>query len=201
MTDTGWVTVGSAANNADAGDVAWTNTANILVADDVDRASSTITKSGTSQYLHATNFGFSLPSGSTIDGIEALVRRAGNSSYISEHTIQIIKGGSRSGANKAGATWTSTTPTTSTYGGASDLWSNSLTRSDVIASNFGLAIRASNSGSSALQARVYYAQMKVHYTEPAGNTGAFFALFSVKDRIREILRPRRRFWMPEPVFA
>lgn len=205
MADTGWVTVGTGANNADAGNTAWSNTGNITTATDSAYAQATsIPKStGTSQYLHGTNLGLSIPAGSTIDGIEALVRHYNSGSFQYDHTVQLIIGGSRSGSNKAsGTVWASNTIENFTYGGASDLWGLTPTRGDVVASNFGLSFRMSNQialGTST--PRVYYIQMKVHYTEAAGNTGAFFALFNVKDRIREILKPKKRFWLPEPVFA
>lgn len=204
MADTGYVTAGTGANNADAGNTAWSNPGNITTATDSANASANnITKSGTSQYLHATNFDFSsIPVGATIDGIDVLRREGSSTANVQDHTVQLIVGGTRSGDNKAtGTTWT-TSASTETFGGASDLWGLSLSRADVVASNFGVAIRATNiSGSAQPTARIYYVQIKVHYTEAAGNTGAFFALFSVKDRIREILKPRKKFWLPEPVFA
>lgn len=206
MADTGWVTVGTGANNADAGATAWTNPGNITSASDASYAQATsIAKNGAgSQYLHGTNLSLSVPAGATIDGVEALVRRtANNYGNTYDHTIQLIVGGSRSGDNKASATiWPANTSINSaTYGGASDLWSLSLSQADVVAANFGLAVRVAASTASAITPRVQYLQIKVHYTEAAGNTGAFFALFNVKDRLREILKPKKRFWLPEPAFA
>lgn len=207
MADTGWVTPGTGANNADAGDVAWSNASNITTATDAARAdaSSLPKNTGTSQYLHATNFDFSsIPSGATIDGIEARVRKGSSTNTanrIYEHTIQLIVGGSRAGSNKGGSgSWVLTT-STATFGGATDLWGLAPSQSDVASSNFGLAVRAVNTNTGTGNAFVYYVQLKVHYTEAAGNTGAFFALFNVKDRIREILKPKKKFWLPESVFA
>lgn len=207
MASTGWTIAGTGANNADAGDKAWSNPGNATNTDDAQYAGvGDIPKStGTSQYLHMTNFGLSVPSGATIDGIEARVRGGSAvANQIADNTIQLIVGGSRAGANNASATkWpTYSNRANADYGGASNLWSLSPTRADVVASNFGLAVRVTQtSGSGTGYARVYSVWLNVHYTEATGNTGAFFALFSVRDRLREILKPRRRFWMPEPAFA
>ncbi|MBX3580851.1 MAG: hypothetical protein KF810_03005 [Rhizobiaceae bacterium] len=206
MADTGWVTVGTGANNADAGNTAWSNPGNITTASDAAYAIVGLAKDTTSQYLHGTNCDFSaIPSGATIDGVEARVRKWSGGGP-TDHTIQLIVGGTRSGDNKsAGAAWASPSSTNVSYdyGGASDLWGLSLSRSDVVAVNFGLAVRAARVGGSGgtVNIRVPYIQLKVHYTEAAGNTGAFFALFNVKDRLREILKPKKKFWLPEPAFA
>lgn len=207
MADTGWVTVGTGANNADAGNKSWNNTSNITTASDASYSTTTtnLKDEETSQYLHGTNCDFSsIPEGSTIDGVGVLVRRCRSSDQASggnmqDHTIQLLVGGVRTGDNKAVSTaWGGINNVgTAEYGGASDLWGLSLSRSEVIASNFGLAVRAyTSTGSRSPQ--VFYIQIKVHYTEAAGNTGAFFALFNVKDRLREIMKPKKKFWLPEP---
>lgn len=212
MPSTGFILAGTGANNAGAGDDAWSNPGNITNTNDSNYAEAAVSKSETSQYLHGTNYGFSIPEGATIDGIEARFRRGANITGSSvadmkEHTIQLIVGGSRSGDNKAdtGANWPglSNTPSNKDFGGSSDKWGLSLARSDVVASTFGVAVRTSNTNSSSTRNfRIYSVWINVHYTEAAaGNTGAFFALLSVKERLREILKPTRKFWLPDPVFA
>ena len=173
MADTGWVIAGTGANNADAGNVAWSSPGNIT-ADDGTRASCTLT-GNTSQYLHATNFGLSLPAGATVLGVEVRVQRSvAIFTSSKDHTIQLIKGGTRSGDNKADTStnWP-TSDTNADYGGPSDLWGLSLSESDVEASNFGVAIRAQNSASGATRVdavwiRVTYAV----YGEGAGAASA-----------------------------
>lgn len=205
MPDTGWVTVGAGANNSDAGSAAWANVTNITVASDVAYASASVPPAnGTSQYLHGTALGLAvlIPDGATPVGVEAAVRRrSGWNEMGGDHTIQLLKGGARGGDNKSlGALW-SNTEVTSYYGGAADLWGLSLSRADVVSPDFGLAARVIStrpSGNNSI--RIHYMQIKVHYTV-SGNPGAFFALFNVKDRIREILKPKRKFWLPEPAFA
>lgn len=130
-----------------------------------------IPNNGTSQYLHATNFGFVLPLGTTIDGIVARVQRFANfASTVVDHTVQLIVGGTRSGDNKADvvSTW-STSATNVDYGAPTDAWGLSLTVADVNSSNFGLAFRATNTHTkSSRTASVDVVWLDIYYTPPKG---------------------------------
>ncbi|EKF44080.1 hypothetical protein NA8A_00020 [Nitratireductor indicus C115] len=66
-----------------------------------------------------------------------------------------------------------------TYGGAADVWGNSLTTAIVNASNFGVALQMRNDNSlNNRDIRVYTIEIRVTYEEPeVGNTGAFFSFF------------------------
>lgn len=132
----------AAANESSAGDVAWNNPSEALASDDV-YATRTLFSGQTTQYLELTGFGFSIPGGAPISGIVVEVERSdGGVSTVKDHTVQLLKGGAAAGDNKAtGATWPGS-DATATYGGASDLWGESWTDSDVNASNFGVRIRA-----------------------------------------------------------
>jgi type II secretory pathway pseudopilin PulG len=82
----GYNSPGTLANDNSTGTVAWSNPQNAAASDD-SYATSTSSGSQLTYYLKATNFGFSLPSDSTISGIEAGVERkfsssgSGNDSY------------------------------------------------------------------------------------------------------------------------
>jgi len=112
-----------------------------------DQAYSTWTSDGSevlSAFLVATNFGFTLP-GASVEGIQVqIVRKAGSlfSSTVEDNVVQLIKTGSAQGENKAliGASW-STSDTTVTYGGSSDLWGLSFNVNDVNASDFGVRLQ------------------------------------------------------------
>jgi len=178
MASTGLTIAGAGANNADAGDDAWANPGNVT-ADDGTNASSGGLKGETSQYLHATNFGFSLPTGAVPTGIEVRVQRlqsvGGGTPTIKDHTIQLIKAGSRAGDNKAdlATTWPSSA-TNKDYGGATDLWGTTWTAAQINASNFGVAVRAeetfATSGSIA-DARVDAIWINVTYRIGSRNHG------------------------------
>ena len=174
MASTGFTLAGTGANNADAGNNAWTSPGNITATDNADATTGVIAVNNTSQYLHGTNFGFAtgdlVPSGATIDGIEVRVERAqtsGGLCNIRDQTIQLIKGGTRQGDNNAdtGTNWP-TTDTNKDYGGAANLWSLTLSAADVRAADFGVAVRVSAVGTDDdATAFVDAVWINVHYTE------------------------------------
>lgn len=214
MADTGWVLAGTGTNDAGSGATAWSNPSRVTANDNSEADAANIPKNdGLSQLLFSTNYNFSaIPVGATIDGVEFRFERrsvrasgAWNSS-INDNLVQLIVGGSLAGSNlSAGANYPNGATLSGSYGGASNLWGASLTRANVVASDFGVAIQAVNNSGAAANYTAYvdYMEMKVYYTEPAptGNAGAMFMLWRMKDRIREILEPKKRFWLPEPAFA
>ena len=104
-------------------------------------------------YLVATNFGFSLPSGITITGIAVEVERADPNIRTADYQIRIVKGGvigTTEGSSGAGGY--SSTDSYQLYGDPSDLWGDTWTETDINAANFGVAIsakRKSGSGTTA----------------------------------------------------
>jgi hypothetical protein len=165
MANTGFTTPGTVTNNADAGAAAWSNPGNV-VSDDGSTAS--VNSGASTQYLQATNFGFSIPTGSTINGVVARVQRMTITSITKDLTVQLIIGGTRTGNDKSSGTdWPATGSfNNADYGSSSDLWGTSLSVSDVNASNFGLAFRAQRSLGN-MYAEVDVIWLDIYYTEPA----------------------------------
>lgn len=137
---------GTIADDAAVGTKTWASPSNAGASDNSYTTANQIgSGSPITHYLKCTNFGFSIPSGATINGVTVEIERKPSQNSISNNvkdsTISLVKGGTVSGANKADtATRWSTTETFYTYGSSSDLWSLSLTDSDVNASNFGVVI-------------------------------------------------------------
>jgi len=150
-------------SDSSAGSVSWSNPSN-AASDDSSYAQATMVGATTTEYLKATNFGFNVPSGSTINGIEVLLERSSTLGRGSDHTIQLVKGGSVSGNNKASQTWPAS-EATYTYGGSSDLWGLSLSDTDINASGFGATVRAQSSSNA--YANVDHIEITVYYTPPA----------------------------------
>ncbi len=172
MASTGWLLVTTGANNADAGNVAWSNPGNIT-ADSTTVASAGMTSGQTSQWLHATapsGISALIPAGSTIDGIEVRNRRyRSGSTHARTTSVMLIKAGSRVGSNLANTTtnWGTAAETIDT-GGATELWGTTWTRDDVVASGFGFALMANKSaGSGTTTANIEAAWINVHFTEPS----------------------------------
>jgi Glycosyl hydrolase catalytic core len=144
--DLGWGrrAPGTLADDAGTGTLTWSNVGNAKSSDGfyatVEKSSGT----ATAHYLRATNFGFSVPGGETIVGIQATVERSestANSGEVTDARVRIVKGGSiKSTEDKStGAKW----PLTDTFvpfGGKGDLWGNTWTTSDINNSGFGVAI-------------------------------------------------------------
>lgn len=130
------------ASDATLGIVAITNAANANLSDNA-YATAVLLGTQTSQYLKCTNFGFTIPTDTTITGITVNVER--NSTVgltTTDNSVKLVKGGAISGNDKAtGTTWP-TSDAVATYGSATDLWGLSLLPSDVNASNFGVVVSA-----------------------------------------------------------
>lgn len=156
---------GTGENDAAVGTQSWASFSNIT-ADDATPAVSSVFEGTTSHYLKATNFGFDVPGGATIDGIIVEVERYKFSAgTIRDSILRLVKGGVVSGDNKAAtATNWPGADTVATYGSASDLWGLTLTPADVNASDFGvvLSVAATNDDATA---RVDYISITIHYTE------------------------------------
>lgn len=133
---------GTVVNNAGFGSAMWVTPANAQgnPATNVagSSSSSIIFKSAPvfSQYLYATNFGFSIPSGNTINGIAvAATYQNGGTDY----TTKLLKAGSLVGSNLATGATSPTSATIVTWGGSSNLWGTTWTYSDINNSSFGVA--------------------------------------------------------------
>lgn len=123
----------------------WTNQSNIT-ADDGTEAQITAASydTGDSSYvLYARNFGFSVPSDATIDGITVTIERRAFAGGAIDNDVRLTTGttsGDRIGSTKAsGFAWPGTS-SNAQYGGAADLWGATLTPADVNDAFFGVAI-------------------------------------------------------------
>ena len=165
MADTGFVSPGAFASVENTiGDIAWSDPANAGASDN-SRATATVSSSGFTQELRGTSLGLSIPADP--DGIEVTIERntaGGGATVFTDNLVQLIKGGTPGGDNKASATAWNTTEDTITYGGPTDLWGQTWTAADINASTFGVLLRAQRAGSSGQTAQVDHIQIKVYYT-------------------------------------
>lgn len=168
--DTGATSPGTAADDAAVGTLTWTNVDNIKL-NDADPASvgTTFSSPLTSHYLKATNFGFTIPEGATIDGIfvEIEERDGGSTGDITDNEVKIVKSdGSIGTENKAKVpAWTAVTTYTE-YGAVDDLWSETWAYTDINDADFGVVLSAILDGGYRT-AQVDHIQITVYYTEGA----------------------------------
>ncbi|MCT4562066.1 MAG: hypothetical protein N4A41_11895 [Crocinitomicaceae bacterium] len=154
QTTSGPNNAGSFTNDASVGTLTFSNPTNGLLSDDSYASVLAITLGPTnSQYLKATNFGFSIPADATIKGVTAQIEKSQLSltallgiQSVVDNAVRLVKSGVATGNNKAAAGNWAYTDATTTYGSSSDLWGLTLTPSDVNNSNFGVAISSTMTG-------------------------------------------------------
>jgi hypothetical protein len=160
-----YASTGTNVSGGGSGTAAWANPGNVAGApDDLNPATSGLTTLG-SRWLQATDYGFAIPGGETINGIQVEIRRFENtgSGDVSDGAVRVVKGGVIGSSGYAGATggaWPFAAAYDN-YGGAALLWSETWTDSDINATNFGAALwatSASTGGASvvSIEITVYY---------------------------------------------
>ncbi len=132
----------TAVNDAGVGTIAWTNPGNVTASDNT-RATASIGFGAVTNYIKATGFGFSIATGSTIDGIlvEWEVSVAANN-FIKDSAARIVQGGTIGSTDKSSGTLWTTTDTFLSHGSSSDLWGLSWAAADINATTFGAALAA-----------------------------------------------------------
>ena len=139
---------GTTINDTTIGGSPWINPNNSQVSDGVF-ATCTTAKLGTfsaTNYLKATNFGFSIPVGSTINGILVEVQSKVNSGAATWSVVHLVRAGAIESITKTGAVNAITTTllysSIPASGSSSDLWGASWSVSDINNSGFGCVIRS-----------------------------------------------------------
>lgn len=159
------------ADDGSVGTIAWNNPDNAKVSDNI-YAQAIHGSGGYSHYLKATNFGFSIPTDATIDGIVVEIERSCDSSdpdFAIDSEVKIVKfNGTIGTENKADTVnnWP-ITDTYKSYGSSSDLWSESWSASDINNSNFGvvLSVLNGNDGPELAYSYVDHIRITIYYTE------------------------------------
>ncbi|KKK73039.1 hypothetical protein LCGC14_2897860, partial [marine sediment metagenome] len=151
----------------------WLNTNSATTQDDVDAyVSFTPSTDDTSDWLQLTNFGFSIPAGATIEGIEIQIdKHATQSTSIKDGALYLRKTGGQVGDDKADTInyWDIVIDSNyDSYGGSTDLWGTNWTVSDINSANFGIDLYTAYFGSIATDSRIDHAQIVVYYTTVGG---------------------------------
>jgi hypothetical protein len=166
---------GTLTSNSGVGTLAWTSPSNAASDNATYASAETFLATETTHYLHATNFGFSIPGGATIDGMQIEIERAQQfftGSDVSDNVVSTLKGGVVGGDNKANedaGSWPPTTLTVATYGLSNSLWGRTWTPADINASDFGAVLSAILTSDTVdpSQAYVDFIRIIVYYTDAA----------------------------------
>lgn len=143
----------------------WTNPGNIVASDDA-RAAATIGSGATSNPLEATTFGFAIPNGATILGIQIDVERSRMATGTVANTrLDALKAGSATGTAKNDATdWPASNDATASYGGAADLWGGAWSASDINDANFGVQLTMTAGAGATMTLRIDFIQITITYS-------------------------------------
>lgn len=163
--------------------VDWTNPTNVYSSNDsyTTVAAAARRRVDTSALL-VTGFGFTIPAGSTINGIQVDVERKKSTSAAgtscSDSLISLTKDGSSNTGSTADTNAWPTTEAYQTFGDATDLWSTTWTVAEINDANFGFMFSAVLIGSSTtgITASVDHVRITVHYTEAASSVKRFLSI-------------------------
>ncbi|MBL0357018.1 MAG: Ig-like domain-containing protein [Chitinophagaceae bacterium] len=148
-------------------DIAWSNPGNIVSNNNSYALANNLDNGDLSEGLIATNFGFAIPAGATITGVQVTIGRFGeNTNTFTDNSVLLVVGGTTTGSNRALAGFWPTTETPANYGTASDLWGTTLTPAQVNANNFGASLVVQSSNGNNRDASVDYITITISYTTP-----------------------------------
>lgn len=164
---------GTAVDDATVGTKAWSNPSNVTIGDNV-YSTATVNFPQVTHYLKATNYSFTgIQDDITITGITVVIERQAQCAVgcVADSEIKIVKGGVIGSENKStGATWpNSGVDVNDSFGGASDLWSETWTPADIMASDFGMVISAIGNGGVGAIAKIDAIRITVNGTRPDGS--------------------------------
>jgi hypothetical protein len=179
VADTGFVICGSGTSEGGSvgGVAVWADPGNITADDGAYARRSSLGTAAdalASEFLHARNFGLSVPAGATIDGVEIQINGYSSSATrrIKDYTIFFVKAGSNVGNDLSDdVTWPADMDYLKTYGGPTELGGVSWTAEDVNAAGFGASLQftsAGETGDLSAEARMDAVWIKVYYTEGSG---------------------------------
>ena len=168
MANTAATSPGTMADDATVGTVAWTNPNNAKVSDNIYSTIADQDGDVTTHYLKATNFGFAIPTGATIDGIVVEIeRKDSGANDWRDSRISIVKANGTIGTtNKSTSAFWSTIEGYVSFGGATDKWGETWTEADIEDIDFGVVFSAYQY-SSGTSISVDHIRITIYYTEVA----------------------------------
>jgi hypothetical protein len=157
-----------------AGQAGWTNNTSGLKSQEGTLSTTTPSLGGTSRTLRLSAYGFSVPSGATINGI---VVEFYNISQSTEGHLGITL---TKTVNVGTGTGKDVIPTASTgyqtLGTSSDLWGTTWTVAEINATGFGCLVDANDQDEAGGSMSLDHVRITVYYTATATSTGMMIAV-------------------------
>ena len=167
-TDTGALSPGTMANDNAIGSITWSNVNNAKVYDGSRTTADHQAAADISHYLKATNFGFAIPTGVTINGIIVEIRMdtgAPGANSCTQNVVKIVKADGNLGSeNKSQETALPNAATYVTFGSPTDLWSETWTAENINDIDFGVVLSTDTVEDQSGNANVDHIKITVHYT-------------------------------------
>jgi hypothetical protein len=171
---------GTMADDASVGTIAWVNPDNAKVSNNTYTIA--LFNGGTySHRLKATNFGFTIPVGASINGILVSIEKycptPGGDTTVRDRYLNIIKADGSIGTTNNAKT-TSMWPTSDSYisyGSSTDLWGETWTSADINDADFGVAFAVSDPA-MVFQANVDHIRITVYYSYDVVSTPTYSQL-------------------------
>jgi len=150
----------------------WVNPNNGFISDNNRARTANMATGDNSRYIGYTGFGFSVPAGSTISGIQVDIERSRNNAgagRIRDLTVRLTKDGATLVGNNLAATTTNwpSSDAYRTYGGSANLWGTTWTDAEINAATFGVAIRVRKlTPNGNRRARIDHVRITIYYINP-----------------------------------
>ena len=148
-------------------ELGWSNPDDIIADDNTDADVTCFDFDETVKRLISSRYGFMIPSGATINGIEVQIEIHDDSSSggvdVTDVEARLAKAGVPIGNDKSKAGAWPSTRTLRSYGGSADLWGTTWTPAEINADGFGFSLRPGTSGACD-NSKVDYHGIIVYYT-------------------------------------
>lgn len=159
---------GTAGNDTSGGTIAWSSPADAVSSNNV-YATVTAGANQTTNNLYLFNFGFAIPAGSTINGIEVRVESKANNSNGYAIGAKLMDGATYVG-NTDFTGGNTTTEQTFLKGSATALWGATWTSANINSMNFGVGLYATfGAGATTTTFSVDSVTITVYYSAPEPN--------------------------------
>jgi hypothetical protein len=122
-----------------------------------------------SRYLDCHNFGFTIPDGAAIKGIQLdVTRNCSINGAVKDFEVSLRKNNLPAGSNLAAQDFWITQNKTKTYGGTTELWGLSWSALEIDSAQFGVFIKVKNSSSSTPTVNIDEVSITVTYELATG---------------------------------
>lgn len=148
-----------------AATVLWGNEQYVKTSDNLRAEAQMANPNTFTDSILCTGFGFTVPDGATVDGIEIALERRANPSTSISFWAQLYSGGGVGQLKQDATTWP-VNDAVCYVGGSSDLWNATLTPLDINGANFGISFLLANNAAGTV-AEIDSIAITVYYTESA----------------------------------